>query len=156
MMRAGKVKIDPAATASPADAMACTRLFSRMVAPPAIRRNAIEMTAAGILADTVRPAYRPRYALAAPRISARTIPSAMPRGVSSRGVGSGDGEAACTAQLYAIDVARGRRCTPYGGQAEPNPGFLPEAVREPRGFLRSQTQPTPAPTGSRWRRRTLR
>src|SRR6516165_4747399 len=100
MMRAGKVKIDPAATASPADAMVCTRLFSRMVAPPAIRKSAIEITAAGMLAETVRPAYRPRYALAAPRISARAIPRAMPRGVSSRGADSGAGEAACTAQLF--------------------------------------------------------
>jgi hypothetical protein len=108
MMRAGKVKIAPAATASPADAMACTTLFSRMVAPPAIRRIAMEITAAGILAETVRPAYRPRYALAAPRMSARAIPSAMPRGVSSRGASCADGEAACTAQLYAIDEARWR------------------------------------------------
>src|SRR6516162_9265873 len=118
MMRAGKVKIDPAATASPADAMACTRLFSRMVAPPAIRRSAIEITAAGILAETVRPAYRPRYALAAPRMS----PSAMPRGVSSRGADSGAGEAACTAQLYAIDNARGRTC---GERVKADPLFLP-------------------------------
>ena len=57
---AGKVKIAPAATASPADAIVCTTLFSRIVEPPRTRRIAIEITAAGMLADTVRPAYKPR------------------------------------------------------------------------------------------------
>ncbi len=60
MTSAGNVKIAPAATASPADAIVCTTLFSRIVEPPRIRRIAIEITAAGMLADTVKPAYRPR------------------------------------------------------------------------------------------------
>ncbi len=46
----------PAATASPADAIVCTTLFSRMVERPRMRSKAIEITAAGILADTVIPA----------------------------------------------------------------------------------------------------
>lgn len=36
--------------------------------------TAIEITAAGIEADTVIPTLRPKYALAAPKITARRIP----------------------------------------------------------------------------------
>src|SRR5579875_168837 len=85
MTSAGKVKIAPAATASPADAIVCTTLFSSWVAPPRMRRTPIEMTAAGMLADTVIPAYRPRYAFAAPKITASSRPSTSPRMVNSRG-----------------------------------------------------------------------
>ena len=53
--RAGNVKIAPAATASPADAIVCTTLFSRIVEPPRIRSIAIEMTAAGMLVEMVSP-----------------------------------------------------------------------------------------------------
>src|SRR5579872_6463694 len=81
---AGKVKIAPAATASPADATVCATLFSRIVEPPRTRRIAIDTTAAGILADTVSPAYKPRYAFAAPRTTASTTPITIARGVSSR------------------------------------------------------------------------
>ncbi len=58
--KAGKVKIAPAATASPAEAMVWTTLFSRIVARPSARSTAIEITAAGMLAETVIPAYSPR------------------------------------------------------------------------------------------------
>ncbi|HLW71663.1 MAG TPA: hypothetical protein VKS22_13700 [Candidatus Binataceae bacterium] len=56
MSRAGKVKIAPAATASPAEATVWTTLFSSIVARPRRRSSAIEMTAAGMLAETVMPA----------------------------------------------------------------------------------------------------
>jgi hypothetical protein len=54
------VKITPAASASPADADVCTMLFSRMFDSANRRSTAIEITAAGIDADTVRPANSPR------------------------------------------------------------------------------------------------
>ena len=59
-MSAGNVKITPAASDSPAEAAVCTMLFSRMFEVLNIRRMAIEITAAGIEADTVRPTFKPR------------------------------------------------------------------------------------------------
>ena len=61
MNRAGRVNIAPAASDSPAEPMVCTMLFSRMefflrislIIP-------IEITAAGIEAETVIPTRRPR------------------------------------------------------------------------------------------------
>lgn len=44
---------------------------------------AIEITAAGMDADTVKPMRRPRYAFAAPNTMARIIPSAIAVTVSS-------------------------------------------------------------------------
>ena len=61
MYRAGMVKITPAAIDSPAEPMVCTMLFSRMV--PRLRsplRIPIEITAAGIEAETVIPTFKPR------------------------------------------------------------------------------------------------
>ena len=58
---AGTVKITPAASDSPALAMVCTALFSRMLTSlNRLRRISIDMTAAGMLAETVIPAYKPR------------------------------------------------------------------------------------------------
>ncbi len=57
--RAGRVKITPAATDSPAEPVVWTMLFSRMVALPRARSRLIERTAIGIEADTVSPALRP-------------------------------------------------------------------------------------------------
>ena len=54
---AGTVKITPAARDSPALAMVCTALFSRIVT--SLNRDLsiiIDITAAGMLADTVIPA----------------------------------------------------------------------------------------------------
>ena len=59
-MSAGNVKITPAASDSPADAAVCTMLFSRMLELRNRLRIAIEITAAGMDADTVNPANRPR------------------------------------------------------------------------------------------------
>ena len=43
-----------------ADACVCTMLFSRMFASFAILSTAIEMTAAGMAEENVRPTLRPR------------------------------------------------------------------------------------------------
>ena len=43
----------------------------------------IEMTAAGIEAETVRPTLSPKYAFAAPKTTARIIPMIMDAGVIS-------------------------------------------------------------------------
>ena len=57
---AGNVKITPAARDSPADAAVCTILFSRIFDVRKKRRIAMDMTAAGMEADTVRPTLSPR------------------------------------------------------------------------------------------------
>ena len=72
---AGSVKIAPAATDSPAEPIVCTMLFSRMESLRRITRIIpIEITAAGIEADTVIPTRSPRYAFAAPNTIDRRIP----------------------------------------------------------------------------------
>jgi hypothetical protein len=58
---AGTVNIIPAASDSPALAIVCTALFSRIeTSLNAVLRIIIDITAAGILADTVIPAYNPK------------------------------------------------------------------------------------------------
>ena len=47
------------------------------------RKIPMEITAAGIDADTVIPAYSPRYVFAAPIMIDRIIPSIIARSVSS-------------------------------------------------------------------------
>ncbi len=54
------VKMTPAASDSPALAQVWTMLFSRMFEWRKSRSTPMEMTAAGIEADTVMPAKRPR------------------------------------------------------------------------------------------------
>ena len=72
---AGSVKIAPAATDSPAEPIVCTMLFSRIESLRRITRMIpIEITAAGMEAETVIPTRSPRYALAAPNTIARRIP----------------------------------------------------------------------------------
>ena len=72
--KAGKVNITPAANDSPAEAAVWTILFSSMFLSLNAINIAIEITAAGILALTVIPAYMPRYAFAAPIIIESTTP----------------------------------------------------------------------------------
>src|SRR5688500_19064992 len=81
MTSAGIVKITPAAIDEPAEAPVCTMLFSRMVPPPSRRSTPIETTAAGIAVAIVRPANKPRYVLAAARITASTMARMTERGV---------------------------------------------------------------------------
>ena len=59
--RAGRVKMAPAATDSPAEPMVCTRLFSKMESRRRITRMiAMEITAAGMDAEMVIPTFSPR------------------------------------------------------------------------------------------------
>jgi hypothetical protein len=83
-IRAGKVKMTPPATDSPAEPVVWTTLFSRMVALPRARSREMDSTAMGMEAATVRPARRPTYTVTAPK----TIPKSMPR-TTARGVNSG-------------------------------------------------------------------
>ena len=88
---AGTVKITPAASDSPVEAIAWTTLFSSTV--PRRRRprsTVIDSTADGIDAETVIPTFRPRYAFTMPNVSDSTMPSATASGVSSGGLSSGD------------------------------------------------------------------
>lgn len=61
----------PDASEELADPVVCDMLASRIVVDPrnlrAIRKNPTVMTATGIDVDTVMPASKPRYALAAPK-----------------------------------------------------------------------------------------
>ena len=60
MKSAGRVKITPAATDSPAEPIVCTMLVSRIVPRRSARKMATAITAAGIEALTVSPTRRPR------------------------------------------------------------------------------------------------
>ena len=83
---AGTVKITPAARDSPALAIVCTALFSRIVTSlNSDLRIIIDITAAGILAETVIPAYSPRYAFAAVIKIPSKIPTTTTLMVNSRG-----------------------------------------------------------------------
>lgn len=58
---AGRVKMAPAATDSPAEPMVCTMLFSRMESlRRMMRMTPMEMTAAGMEAEMVIPTRSPR------------------------------------------------------------------------------------------------
>ena len=61
MNRAGMVKMAPAARDSPAEPMVWTMLFSRMESRLKMKRmTPMEMTAAGMEAETVMPTRRPK------------------------------------------------------------------------------------------------
>jgi hypothetical protein len=68
---AGMVKMTPEAKDELAEPMVWDMLFSRMVVPLPKRtlekrKKATVITATGMEVETVRPAFRPRYAFAAP------------------------------------------------------------------------------------------
>ena len=68
----------PAARDSPAEPMVWTMLFSRMESFLRMNRmTPIDRTAAGMDAEMVIPTRSPRYALAAPKTTARRIPRMM-------------------------------------------------------------------------------
>ena len=77
------MKITPAARDSPADAEVWTRLFSSIVEFLKSLSMPIDNTAAGIDADTVIPANRPKYAFAAESITDRKIPNTNDLAVNS-------------------------------------------------------------------------
>ena len=82
---AGIVKMIPAASDSPADVIVWTALFSKIVTSLNFnnRRTSIDMTAAGIDAETVIPMYKPRYVFAAVINAPNIRPSTIARTVSS-------------------------------------------------------------------------
>ena len=83
---AGTVNITPAARDSPALAMVCTALFSKILTSlNKLLKIIMDITAAGILAETVIPAYKPRYALAAVIRMPRITPTTRTRMVNSLG-----------------------------------------------------------------------
>ena len=62
-------------------------LFSRTLESLKKRSTAIEITAAGMEDEKVRPTFYPRYTLDAVKIAVINIPSSMPRNVSSGRLG---------------------------------------------------------------------
>ena len=81
---AGSVKIAPAARDSPAEPIVCTILLSRIESFFIIRRiTPMEITAAGMDADTVMPTRSPKYAFAAPKIIASSTPMTIDVTVNS-------------------------------------------------------------------------
>ena len=82
MTKAGRMKImedrQPAA-----EACVCTVLFSRILAPLNNRSTDIEMTAAGMADEKVRPTFRPRNTLEAVKTIVIRAPNTIPRAVSS-------------------------------------------------------------------------
>ncbi|GAB6258676.1 hypothetical protein PSKAS_41990 [Peribacillus sp. N1] len=78
------VNTAPAPIASPAVVIVCTILFSNIESLRKTPLNiAIEITAAGIEAETVKPISRPKYAFAAPNTIARMTPRMIAVAVNS-------------------------------------------------------------------------
>ena len=78
------MKIAPATKDSPAEPIVWTILFSSIESRLKISlRTPIEITAAGIDAETVSPTLKPKYALAAPKITEIKIPRIIAVNVSS-------------------------------------------------------------------------
>jgi len=121
---AGRVKITPAARLSPLEAAVCTMLFSRMFELRNIRKMAIEMTAAGMDAETVMPANRPRYAFAPPSSAESTMPSTIALMVTS-------GSVTCDGMYGSWRGFKLSRRGPAGRLAQ-----LPQRVRRVLRFLR--------------------
>src|SRR5947208_12660836 len=82
------VKMAPETRASPTDA-AVREIFCSRIPPrkPGSRNKAMAMTAAGIVAAMVCPAFIPRYAFAAPKTSERKTPTETALIVISGGSG---------------------------------------------------------------------
>ena len=104
MIKPGRTKMmDDSVPA--ADATVCTMLFSWIVASRKPRRIAIEITAAGMEVEKVRPALRPKYTLAAVNTSVMTTPIISPRIVSSAGELSRSCRLAFTMRLAILNHA---------------------------------------------------
>jgi hypothetical protein len=73
-INAGIVNMTPAARDSPAEAAVWTMLFSKILDFLNMLSMPMEITAAGMDAETVIPAKRPRYALAPASIIDNKIP----------------------------------------------------------------------------------
>ena len=94
---AGIVNTTPAATDSPAEPIVWTMLFSRIVDLPSFLKTAIERTAIGTEAETVSPARRARYTVAAPKM--------MPKAIPSRIALSENSGISCSAEMYGLNSA---------------------------------------------------
>ena len=78
----GKIKI-MADNVPAAEACVCTMLFSRTLESLKNRKIAIEIIAAGMDDENVKPTFKPRYTLDAVKITVINAPSSIPRNVSS-------------------------------------------------------------------------
>ncbi len=76
------MKIAPAATDSPMEPTV-RAIFSSRIDPLNTLSSAIPITAAGYVAAIVMPAFKPRYAFAAPRMTDMTSPISTARIVNS-------------------------------------------------------------------------
>ncbi|MNL41534.1 hypothetical protein D3C87_1639460 [compost metagenome] len=82
MTSAGRMKMmDDSVPA--AEACVCTILFSRMLASLNRRSTDIEITAAGMADENVRPTFSPKNTLEAVKMTVIKAPSRTPRNVSS-------------------------------------------------------------------------
>ena len=79
----GKVNATPDAILSPALPVVCIILFSRIVVLKNLRPNVIAITAMGIEAETVKPAFKARYTVAAPKITPNKLPNRIDFTVNS-------------------------------------------------------------------------
>ncbi len=77
------VNTTPEATASLAEPVVCTMLFSRIEVLPRARKIVMDSTARGIEVLTVRPIFSARYTLDALKMRPRQTPRMSARGVSS-------------------------------------------------------------------------
>src|SRR3954467_10844891 len=75
-------------------------LFSCTVASRKFRRIAIEITAAGIEVEKVRPAFKPKYTFAAVNTNVMTIPMIRPRTVNSARIRSENSGSAAARSRY--------------------------------------------------------
>ncbi len=75
MTSAGMVNVIPALTTSPADAVVCTMLCSRMLVFFQKLKNNMDRTAAGIEPEIVLPTLRATYVFDAHNTIAKTKPS---------------------------------------------------------------------------------
>ena len=71
-----------------AEACVCTMLFSRMLASLNRRSTDMEITAAGMADEKVRPTFSPRNTFEAVKMTVISAPSRTPRNVSSGSVTS--------------------------------------------------------------------
>ena len=79
----GRVNTTPAAMDSPADPVVWIILFSRIVVLKNFLPNVMAITAIGMDAETVSPAFNARYTVAAPKMMPNMQPSKMDFSVNS-------------------------------------------------------------------------
>jgi len=83
--------------------------FSSTLERPRMRNRAMESTATGMEAETVRPTFTERYTELAANSTPSTLPRTSPRTVSSRGVGASGRSGATVARAGAESFILGWR-----------------------------------------------